>query len=99
MTAYAVTMQVLDEVHLLNITVHAGTAASRGPVARRCWPICVALARNARGEAHAARSAAGQRSGTGVCTGGTAFVEIGRRRDYYPAPGGREDAIVMAREL
>jgi ribosomal-protein-alanine N-acetyltransferase len=27
------------------------------------------------------------------------FVEIGRRRDYYPAPGGREDAIVMAREL
>jgi ribosomal-protein-alanine N-acetyltransferase len=27
------------------------------------------------------------------------FVEIGRRRDYYPAPEGREDAIVMAREL
>ena len=27
------------------------------------------------------------------------FVEIGRRRDYYPAHGGREDAIVMACEL
>jgi ribosomal protein S18 acetylase RimI-like enzyme len=27
------------------------------------------------------------------------FVEIGRRRDYYPAHEGREDAIVMAREL
>lgn len=30
------------------------------------------------------------------------FVEIGRRRGYYPAPvdmGGREDAIVMARIL
>lgn len=24
------------------------------------------------------------------------FNEIGRRRDYYPAPGGREDALVMA---
>jgi len=27
------------------------------------------------------------------------FEEIGRRRDYYPAHEGREDAIVMAREL
>jgi [ribosomal protein S18]-alanine N-acetyltransferase len=24
------------------------------------------------------------------------FNEIGRRRDYYPAVGGREDAVVMA---
>jgi len=27
------------------------------------------------------------------------FVEIGRRSDYYPAHEGREDAIVMARDL
>lgn len=27
------------------------------------------------------------------------FNEIGRRPNYYPAPKGREDAIVMAREL
>lgn len=27
------------------------------------------------------------------------FAEIGRRRGYYPADTGREDAIVMAREL
>ena len=27
------------------------------------------------------------------------FNEIGRRPRYYPAPGGREDAIVMAMEL
>ena len=27
------------------------------------------------------------------------FIEIGRRRNYYPAQGGREDAIVMARDL
>lgn len=27
------------------------------------------------------------------------FSEVGRRRDYYPARGGREDAIVMAAGL
>jgi ribosomal-protein-alanine N-acetyltransferase len=27
---------------------------------------------------------------------GECFLEIGRRRDYYPAVGGREDALVMA---
>ena len=27
------------------------------------------------------------------------FNEIGRRPNYYPAPKGREDALVMAREL
>lgn len=29
----------------------------------------------------------------------TGFNEIGRRPNYYPAKGGREDAIVMAMEL
>jgi ribosomal-protein-alanine acetyltransferase len=29
----------------------------------------------------------------------TGFVEIGRRRGYYPASTGREDAIVMAKQL
>lgn len=27
------------------------------------------------------------------------FREVGRRRDYYPAAGGREDALVLARRL
>ncbi len=27
------------------------------------------------------------------------FAEIGQRRDYYPADGGREDALVLARRL
>lgn len=29
----------------------------------------------------------------------TGFAEIGRRRGYYPAEAGREDAIVMAKTL
>ena len=27
------------------------------------------------------------------------FAEVGLRRDYYPAPDGREDAVIMARAL
>jgi ribosomal-protein-alanine N-acetyltransferase len=27
------------------------------------------------------------------------FVEVGRRKDYYPALNGREDALIMAKEL
>lgn len=27
------------------------------------------------------------------------FVQIGERRDYYPRPGGREDALIMACQL
>jgi ribosomal-protein-alanine N-acetyltransferase len=27
------------------------------------------------------------------------FCEVGQRRDYYPAVKGREDALVMAKEL
>ncbi len=27
------------------------------------------------------------------------FVDDGRRPDYYPVPGGREDALLMSREL
>jgi ribosomal-protein-alanine N-acetyltransferase len=27
------------------------------------------------------------------------FNEVGRRQDYYPAARGREDALVLARQL
>lgn len=27
------------------------------------------------------------------------FVEVGRRKAYYPAPEGREDALVMRRDI
>jgi ribosomal-protein-alanine N-acetyltransferase len=30
---------------------------------------------------------------------GAGFDEVGMRRNYYPARGGREDAIIMARTL
>lgn len=96
MTGYAVMMQVLDEAHLLNISVlpwlqrkgrgsallmHLFEEARRHGVKRMLLEVRPG---NASGQALYRRHG---------------FAEIGRRRDYYPAPGGREDAIVMARDL
>ena len=96
MTGYAVVMPAPDEVHLLNISV------------------LPELQRHGRGAAllirlfDLARMQGRRRMLLEVRAGNTAaqvfyrrhgFVEIGRRRDYYPAHEGREDAIVMAQDL
>lgn len=95
-TAYAVTMRVLDEVHLLNLTVP--------PELQRCGrgtamlAHLLQLARDAAVRRMLLEVRPGNVSGQALYRG-HGFVEIGRRRDYYPAPCGREDAIVMACEL
>lgn len=96
LSAYAVVMQVLDEAHLLNITVL--------PESQRCGRGSALLAHllaQARTQG-AARLFLEVRpsnaAGLGFY-GHHGFIEIGRRRGYYPAPQGREDAIVMARDL
>jgi ribosomal-protein-alanine N-acetyltransferase len=33
------------------------------------------------------------------CYNGAGFNEIGCRKDYYPAVGGREDALLLARHI
>ena len=33
------------------------------------------------------------------CYNGAGFNEIGCRKDYYPAPGGREDALLLAKHI
>ena len=96
MSAYAVMMQVLDEAHLLNITVlpelqrggrgsallqHLFAEATRNNVKRMLLEVRPG---NLSGQALYRRHG---------------FGEIGRRRGYYPAHDGREDAIVMALEL
>ena len=96
MTGYAVMMQVLDEAHLLNITVLP--ELQRGG---RGSALLMHLCDQARARA-ITRMLLEVRPGN---LGGQAlyrrhgFAEIGRRRDYYPAHQGREDAIVMARDL
>ena len=95
-SGYAVVMNVLDEAHLLDIGI-VGELQGRGLGKRFLdWLAEGAKTRGARDfylEVRPSNAAALRlyaRSG---------FVEIGRRRGYYPAAGGREDAIVMRRAL
>jgi ribosomal-protein-alanine N-acetyltransferase len=90
--AYAVMMEVLDEAHLLNISVASG-AQRRGLGAAMLAHVCGEARRRGASQiflevrpSNAAALALYRRAG---------FEPIGRRRGYYPAPGGREDAIVM----
>jgi ribosomal-protein-alanine N-acetyltransferase len=96
MIGYSVMMQVVDEVHLLNISVlPESQRAGRGSA------LLIHLLDSARRQA-AIRMLLevrpGNISGLGFYRR-HGFTEIGRRRDYYPAHEGREDAIVMARAL
>ena len=90
--AYAVLMLVLDEAHLLNLTV--------APACQRFgfgWRMLEAMAENARSygartmllEVRPSNEAAQKMYAR------YGFVRIGMRRGYYPARDGREDAIVM----
>jgi ribosomal-protein-alanine N-acetyltransferase len=90
--AYSVALRALDEAHLLNLTVapdHQGQGLGAGMLE---WTAdnmralgAQALLLEVRPSNLPALSLY-QRFG---------FIEIGRRRAYYPAAGGREDAIVM----
>lgn len=92
MIGYAVMMNVVDEIHLLNISVvaerqrqgwghamleHLLGLARRGGAGRMLLEVR---------PSNVAALALYARHG---------FTEIGRRRGYYPAGNGREDAIVM----
>lgn len=94
--AYFLAMQVIDEMHLLNITV-APERQGQG-LARRMLDALGLLAR-ARGchqvwlevrESNARARRLYERYG---------FIQSGLRRGYYPADGGREDAILMTLRL
>jgi ribosomal-protein-alanine N-acetyltransferase len=89
---YYVAMPGFEEIHLLNITVlpsHEGRGHARALLADLYR---LAAARGARAiwlevrESNARARELYRREG---------FAEAGRRRQYYPAPGGREDAILM----
>lgn len=89
---YAVLMMVIDEAHILNISV-VRACQGRG-LGRRLLDHLAEVARQAGARqlllevrpSNASALALYEKRG---------FVVIGRRKGYYPAPGGREDAIVM----
>lgn len=94
---YFVAMQILDEVHLLNITV---APAYQGQGWARVMLDGLNLwARNHGAETLwlEARTSNARALSVYAAHG---FVEVGRRKNYYPAPHGqREDAIVMKANL
>ncbi|MGZ8202192.1 MAG: ribosomal protein S18-alanine N-acetyltransferase [Burkholderiales bacterium] len=90
--AYGVLSIAADEAHLLNLSVAAPW--QRRGIGSDLTAFLVKLARDYGAEraflevrpSNTAARALYARSG---------FSEIGRRRDYYPAQEGREDAVVM----
>lgn len=96
MIGYAIVMWLPDEVHLLNLAVAASCQGRGRGRAMLHW-----LLRNAQTRGAGAmmlevrpsnrRAAALYRS--------AGFAQIGRRRDYYPARNGREDALVLRKHL
>lgn len=90
--AYGVLMAVLDEAHLLNLTV--SQTCQRAGIGRAFLDLLCERALNAgarqmflevRASNQPAQALYRQRG----------FEAIGRRKGYYPDPGCREDAIVM----
>lgn len=91
-SAYAVVLSVLDEAHLLNISV-VRSLQGRGLGAAFLSFLCARARENGATqfflEVHPSNKPAHalyERMG---------FEQIGHRKGYYPAPNGREDAIVM----
>ncbi len=95
-TAYAVVMLVLNESHLLNLTV--APQWQRQGLGRSLLEFVFDAVRNASAgwmylEVRPSNEAA--------CAlyHSAGFVDVARRRGYYPAHPGREDAIVMKCDL
>ena len=94
--AYSLMMIAVDDAHILNLSVDAAWQG-RG-IGRALLELCCTLAQ----ERGCARVLLEVRPSNGVAqrlyaTAG--FQEIGRRKAYYPARGGREDALVLERVL
>lgn len=94
--AYAVVLHVLDEAHLLNISVLRARQRQGLGAGLLDWLEKDARLRGATQfflEVRPSNTAAlclYQRSG---------YLQIGRRKNYYPALAGREDALVMRKAL
>lgn len=94
--AVCVAMDGVDEVHLLNIAVDRrlqGHGVARSILAvlydrcrQRQAPMLWLEVRPSNAPARALYEREG-------------FTEVGRRKHYYPAPDGREDALVMKRDI
>lgn len=96
MVGYAVMMIGVEEAHLLNISIVA--ERQRAGLGGTLLGYLFAVARAAGARRMLLEVRPSNAAGCGLYRR-HGFVEIGRRRGYYPGHGGREDAIVMERGL
>lgn len=96
LTGYVITLVAAGEAHLLNLSV-APSWQRRG-IGTELTAFAVALARR-QGAAKIFLEVRPSNAAARALYARAGFIEVGIRRDYYPAPDGREDAIVMEREL
>lgn len=96
LAGYAVLSIAADEAHMLNVCV-APALQGRGH-GRRLVARMLDLARWHRAERMFLEVRPSNPAAIALYRS-LGFAEIGQRPRYYPAAGGREDAIVMGREL
>ena len=96
LVAYAVFMMCLDEAHLLNITVRP--TQQRQGLGHNFLLRLLDIASDHGAVRFLLEVRAGNLPALALYRS-CQFSEIGRRRNYYPAHNGREDALVMARDL
>ncbi len=94
---YGVMSVVIDESHILNLCIHPDWQG-RG-LGRKLLQRLLGIARQHGAETAFLEVRESNRSALALYTR-LGFVEVGRRRGYYPAEGdGREDALVMSLEF
>lgn len=96
LVAFAVVMGAVDEAHLLNISVVP--ERQRGGLGRALLEFLCDRARQA-GMLRMLLEVRSSNQNAIAFYRRFDFVEIGRRRGYYPDATGREDAIVMAKQI
>lgn len=96
MMGYAVMMMGVDEAELLNIAIDA--AQQRKGMGRRLLEAMLSLARQA-GMRRLVLEVRTSNLPAIALYGACGFRGIGLRRNYYPAKGGREDALLMGKQL
>ena len=93
---YCVVAMAADEAHLLNMSIAAPW--QRRGIGREVLGFVLRLAREA-GSARILLEVRPSNEAARALYTAAGFAAIGTRRDYYPAGGGREDAIVLQLEL
>jgi ribosomal-protein-alanine N-acetyltransferase len=96
LVGYGVVMAAAGEAHLLNLSV--ATDWQRRGIGSDFTRFFVKLARD-YGAAKIYLEVRPSNAAARTLYGRSGFAEIGIRRDYYPARGGREDAVIMELQL